>query len=168
MGYSKKGESRDSRDFWGDKKTDHYDKYGRKTGESRRTRDGWGDPRTDHFDNDHVKTGESRDSRDFSGDKKTEHYSRDYSDNETADWSGSSGYGGSAGVSNNDNTIEANLQRRTFLPYVWWWLLLRIVRCGRRLGRRISSAPRHCTSCRWRDMGGAKLCFVLGPPNGRS
>jgi hypothetical protein len=73
----KVGESRDSTDFWYTPRSEHYDRGGRKAGESRDSTDFWGNPRTEHYDRDGRKTGESRDSTDFWGNPQAEHYDRD-------------------------------------------------------------------------------------------
>ncbi len=74
---NKMGESRDTVDFWGNHKTEHFGSDGSKVGESRDAVDFWGNHKTEHFGPDGSKVGESRDAVDFWGNHKTEHFGPD-------------------------------------------------------------------------------------------
>ena len=70
-------ESRPTTDFFGNPKTDVYDKSDKKVGEMRPTTDFFGNPKVDVYDNTGKKVGEQRPTTDFFGSPKTDVYASD-------------------------------------------------------------------------------------------
>ena len=69
------GTSKTTTDYWGNKKTEHTDPYGRSTGTSTTTTDYWGNTKTEHTDSRGRHIGTSTTTTDYWGNKKTEHQS---------------------------------------------------------------------------------------------